>query len=215
MPHRDAKEIREQYVSQLGLELGATFHALFEELSWLHFKWRQYRVLFGYSDERVALLNKAAGAFFHVVQRILWDDVLLNIARLTDPARSAGKHNLSFAALPPLIEDAEFRAELSALIQKASDTAGFARDWRNRQLAHKDLDLAISDKARPLPAVSRKHVEDVLEAMRHVFNSVELKFIGSEVAFEHISGPPDDADLLLYALELAMQHEDFNYPSEA
>jgi len=47
--------------------------------------WVTYRQLFGTSPERVELLNRSAGGFFHSVQSLFMNDICLRICRLTDP----------------------------------------------------------------------------------------------------------------------------------
>ena len=59
----------------------------------------EFERLFG-DAEHVELLNLVGGAFFADVQRILWDDQLLRLTRLTDPPRTAGKDNLTVKRLP-------------------------------------------------------------------------------------------------------------------
>jgi hypothetical protein len=68
-------DIPNEYLKALGPELGAIYQALCNDVSWLHFKWKQYRILFAGSPERIDLLNGVAGAFFFIIQEVLHDDV--------------------------------------------------------------------------------------------------------------------------------------------
>ena len=52
-----------------------------------------YVELFG-KPSRIDLLNRASSPFFGMVQRVLWRDVLLHLARLTDPAKT-GRYETS------------------------------------------------------------------------------------------------------------------------
>ena len=98
-----AEQVLEKCIRDMGPELGPLYNELSDELVWLHAKWKQYRQLFGYSEERADLLNKASGYFFKIIQDALWDNIILHISRLTDPVKSAGKDNLTFLQLPDLI----------------------------------------------------------------------------------------------------------------
>ncbi len=69
---KSGDEVRADFVEKLGRERGLFFYALRNQLIWLH---------------AIALLNGRAPFFFRVVQVVLWDDVLLHIARLTDPPK--------------------------------------------------------------------------------------------------------------------------------
>jgi hypothetical protein len=127
----------------MGEDLGRFYHALSNELAWLYLKWGEYEALFGTKPSRIDLINKAAGEFFRIIQDGLWEDALLHIARLTDSPRSVGKDNLSIRGLPALIEKPELRQTVQELVDVALQKTGFARDWRNRHIAHKDLKLAL------------------------------------------------------------------------
>jgi AbiU2 len=73
----------------------------------------------------------------------LFETCVLRIARLTDPPKSVDKSNLTIQTLPDRVTDGTLIARLNVLIQDAKTAAAFCRDSRNRQLAHKDLDLAL------------------------------------------------------------------------
>ena len=94
-----AEQVREKHLRDMGPELGAVYNALDRDVAWLHAKWNQYRQLYARSPERIALLNQVAGHFFGVVQDTLFEDVLLHLARLTDPAKSVGNENLTLKRL--------------------------------------------------------------------------------------------------------------------
>ena len=68
---QSADEAKQAYVASMGESLGSIFHALWQEVAWLHFKWREYVVLFGTKQSRVALLNRAAPSFFRIVEDML------------------------------------------------------------------------------------------------------------------------------------------------
>jgi hypothetical protein len=91
------------------------------------------------SQERVDLLNAAAPAFFHELQRMIWEDVLLHLCRITDPIKTMGHDNLTIMRLPNAIPDLALRAVVKPLVDDAGQKTQFARDWRNRRLAHQEL----------------------------------------------------------------------------
>jgi hypothetical protein len=152
-----ADEARQSYIAAMGSELGPLCFELWNECVLLHWKWEEYVTLFGTSPGRINLLNDSAGAFFRIVQDSLWEDILLHISRLTDPPRSSGKDNLTLQRLARLVED-QLQPPLRTLLTTCSAACAFARDWRMRRIAHRDLALAleISVSARwHWPAVQR------------------------------------------------------------
>lgn len=203
---KSADRVQEEHLRVLGSKLGTVYHALYNEVTWLHAKWKQYRVLFGESPERVQLLNSVAGFFFRVIQDVLWEDVVLHVARLTDPPQSMGKDNLTLLRLPPLIDNARLSQNINSLVKTAKEEAFFARTWRHRHLAHRDLKLAVDAGAEQLPGISRENMEGALAAIRAVLNRVQGHYWDSEVAFTHFSAP-GDAETLVYYLKAGAKAE--------
>jgi len=188
----------------MGSDLGLVYNALWQQLAWLHSKWAEYIDLFGTKESRVTLMNEAAPRFFRVVQDSLFDDVLLHIARLTDPPKSAGRDNLTIQRLPSLIADPTMRAEVSAKIELAKKASAFCRDWRNRRIAHGDYDLALDRPATPLMEASRLKVREAMEALVDVINAVGLHYLDTTNLFN--AGPSHEGALsLLYVLDSGLQ----------
>jgi hypothetical protein len=73
----------------MGKDLGELFHATSSELTWIHWRWRQYRTLFGEKQSRIDLLNEAAPLFFRILHNVFFQDTLLVIARLVGPRECA------------------------------------------------------------------------------------------------------------------------------
>ncbi|GHD46910.1 hypothetical protein SAMN05216429_10956 [Marinobacter persicus] len=204
--YRTAEEARKAYIECMGQQLGEQFHELWQELAWLYAKWAEYVELFGTRSSRIDLLNQAAPHFFKIVQDSLWEDVILHIARLTDPPRSSGKENLTIQALPELIDDEATREKVRTLVSEAVETSDFCRDWRNRRIAHKDLKLALEDGVQPLKAASRERVRKALEAVSDVLNGITSHYSSSETVFE-TPAAPGGALTLLYRIDDGLRIE--------
>lgn len=198
MSYKTPEEVEQAYVNSMGPELGSLFHELSNECSLLHWKWGEYVILFGSRPERIDLLNEAAGAFFRLVQDNLLEGILLHIARLTDPKQSAGKKNLTLHRLPILgVPNAKAR------IDECSENAKFARDWRNRHIAHRDLGIALGEnskkKAEPLPPANQPAVQKCLDSIAKVLNGVQVHYCHSDFHYE-LTSPLPNAESLLYML---------------
>ena len=203
--YRTHEEVRDEYVQSMGSELGELYHELSDELTWLHMKWGQYRELFGKDPARIDLLNIVAPFFFGVLSRTLFEDILLHLARMTDPARSFGKDNLTVHKLPELIVDPTLRIDVELALGRVNLTCDFARQWRNRRLAHSDLLTARNPQL--LPAASRQCIEDALATIRELLNRLELHYRSSEVGYE-FTNEPGGAELLVYYLENGLESEE-------
>jgi hypothetical protein len=203
MISRTAEEAKNDSIAKMGKELGSIYSALWQEVAHLEGKWQQFLVLYGTNPERVDLLNDTAPYFFHLLQDILWENVVLHLARLTDPPTSLGKKdraNLSIQALPAFVTDQTFHGMVTTKVKVAIDATEFARDWRNRLLAHRDLSLAIDEHAKPLETATRDSARVALKAIEDVLNSVEAHYLSSETFYGAGGGGPGDAVCLLRAL---------------
>ena len=196
---RTAAEAKAHRISVMVQELGQFYDALWQQVAWLHRKWDEYVALFGTKPERISLLNEAAPSFFRVVQDSLWEGVLLHIARLTDSPQSVGKPNLSFRRLPPLIGHKETKEQVEEDLINAIEATGFCRDWRNRHIAHRDLNLALGLGAEPLKSASRAQVKAALEALAKILNTIESHYLDSTTFFD-FGSESGGAEALLYVI---------------
>jgi hypothetical protein len=163
--YRSDDEIKAECIARMDRRLGAISHRLYKECVWLHMKWREYVALYGVNTGRIDILNAAAPFSVRIVEDVVWNDVLLHIARLTDPPRTAQRREtLSIGQLPNFV-DATLQDAVRAGVEKAESRAKFARDWRHRKLAHADLQLALGN-AKPLEPASRAIVADALQGDR-------------------------------------------------
>lgn len=202
-----AEEVREEHVNGMGQDLGPLYHALWNELAWVESKWTEYVQLYGTKESRIDILNQAAGHFFKIVQDSLWDDILLHIARLTDPEKSMGKENLSIKKLPSSISDDTLKGKISELIGVADAKTDFCRDRRNRRIAHRDFRLAMKMGAEPLLPVSRAMVREALNSLADVLNAVSAHYLDSTTAYDHFIST-NGAEQLLYVIDDGLrEHE--------
>lgn len=207
MTHTTAAESRTANIAKMGEEVGAVYSALWQEVAWIHRKWADYVALFGTKPERLEFLNQAAPSFFRYVQDSIWEDVILHLARLTDPPKSAGKKNLSIKRLSEAVQHGPIGAQIQALVAVVHEKTEFARDWRNRKLANRDLDLALGLQVEPLAAASRLAVKDALSAMAVVLNAVALHYLDSTTMFE-MGFDGADAVGLLYVIRDGLRYEE-------
>jgi hypothetical protein len=202
MVNRTAAQAKTANIEKMGSALGAQYSALWQEVATIHLNWGEFVELYGTKPERLELINRAAGTFFGVVQRSLWEGVLLHLARLTDPSKSPGKDrfNLTIQNFPELIDDANTKREVSDLTQVAIEKTEFCRDWRNRHIAHRDLKLALDEPATPLARADKAKVDTALKAIVEVMNAVDIYFTGSETRYD-VQSTHQGAVGLLYILD--------------
>ncbi|WP_382326980.1 hypothetical protein ACFJGX_20955 [Hydrogenophaga sp. UC242_50] len=206
-----AEEARLRNVDVMGEELGSIYSQLWQELAWLYRAWAEYVTLFGTKESRVVLLNEAAPALTRLMQDTLWESVILHIARLTDPAKSMGKTNLSIRALEEATRDDVLKASVSGAVADALEASDFCRDWRNRRLAHRDLDLALKRGGEPLKSASRLQMHTALGSLSRVLNVLSLHYLDSTTFFDgalRFGGGSGGGMSLLYFLDSGLRAEE-------
>ena len=203
---RTYEEMQAHYIEKMGRELGELFKATSDELSWIHWRWSQYRILFGEKPSRIDLSNEGAPFFFQIIHNVLFEDTMLGIARIVGPSKSMGKANLTIQRFPDYLTDPELKAQIEALVEVAKKSCEFTIDWRHRRLAHRDLALALNDpKVTPLTPATRAQVEEALSALREILGCIEGKYSNAHTAY---SAPvPGDARQLLYYIKMGMLRE--------
>jgi hypothetical protein len=108
---------------------------------------------------------------------------------------------------PALVPDAGLRAKAEDLLRAVLARTEFARVWRNRRIAHRDLRTYRKQHPTPLPGASRQDVADALEAMRDLMNTLEYAFENGTTAFEAYIGS-GGADWLTACLEIGIRYRE-------
>lgn len=199
-------DVRAEHMRTMGADLGELYYGLWSEVSWLHLKWARFLALFAEKKERIDLMNSTAPAFFAELQRLLAEDVLVHISRLTDPPETrlgrVKKPNLTLQRLPGLLPDDAVRATVARKLAELDGKCCLARDWRNRWIAHRDLDLAMkTTDCRPLDRATRETIEEALAGIRDVMNTVLGHFKRARTLYEYTMVAPGDVEQLVYFLE--------------
>src|SRR4030042_5336764 len=69
--------------------------AIEDEFILLKYHWKIFCQLYGSGPENIELLNKSGSNVFQLLQKLIIDDAMLKLCRLTDPPKSAGKETAS------------------------------------------------------------------------------------------------------------------------
>lgn len=206
---KSAEEAKQFYIKHMGKELGELFHYLWQEFAWIYMKWNKYIMLYCEKNSRIKLMKDSAPLFFSLVQDLLWEETILSIARITDPPKSFGKDNLTIQKITEFIKDEEIDLKngMNELVDIVIESSDFCRDWRNRRLAHRDLQLAINDGIYPLKIATIGKTKKVLKSITEVLNLVEFHFTGSKTNFEIYIGDSGGVLSLLYIIDDGLKAE--------
>jgi len=201
--HRSAEEALKEDVAVLGIAYGTAFHHCKQELWRVSANWDRYETLFG-SQERVAILNSSSGNFWYVIQGVLFEHVMLGICRLTDPAGSKTRQNLSVSRLLE-VDPTSTKRGLESRVTAASRKSEFARSWRDKRIAHNDLTQITGAANLLAPATGRK-ISAALVAIHDVLRWVQGRYFNGDMYLLDLGD--SDANVLLGALTRAKALKD-------
>jgi hypothetical protein len=166
----------------------------------LHFKWKFFSQLFT-DPNRVKTLNATAASLFQSVEDSMLSDILLSIMRLTDPAKSLGKGNLSFENIIQEIPDGSLRKEVVNLLPLIKEKTKDIKTWRDKKLSHNDLQKALGSFS--LPPIQKKDLTGTLELIPRIMNLIHRHFSDTTVMYE-MCVTSNDGDALLFYLEYGL-----------
>jgi AbiU2 len=199
-------EVRDEYVQVMGPDLGNYYHELRNQFEWLRHKWNEFQELFERGPERIELLNTVASNFFYFLQKLMYEDAMLHLSRLTDPPKTkvGGQQceNLTVMGLAEKISVPSLKAKVQVEAEKVWTNCDFARDWRNKQLAHTDLATLRTSNAI-LPGVDSAKIKDALKSMHTLLSHVEEYYHRPPIAF---LADPWGAESLVHYLEATRPH---------
>ena len=160
-------ERRAQYIGAMGQLLGDLYHDLENEAAYLLHKWDEFDVLFNDEEGQLELLNRVAPNFFYRLRQRWYEDAMLHISRLTDPAESGGRSqaNVTIRRLPQTVVDPSLRAMVEAAVAAALARCAFARRWRDKRLAHGALEFSRRSSLASLPQATKAGVRDAIAAI--------------------------------------------------
>jgi hypothetical protein len=198
-------------MGQIPLDIEEVFKELKVEIVWLHARWIIYRQLFGHSEKRIELLNECARAFFYIIQDVIFGEVLVALSKLTDPARTGKRENLSLEQLQQRVEmqeEKQFAVHLKNILNNLHNKCQAFREWRNKKLAHLDLLTTRKSSLNPLPGISRQMIEDALKLVREYMNTIDLHFEGVETDYELFVMNGADGEALISLLKYGLRYEE-------
>ena len=173
---------------------------LWNNWSMLQFALDSYSELFRERETR-EILDPFGGEILALwIWPTLWNDLILRLTRLTDPAATGAKSNISLARLLEFCgDDDELRADIVRALEKARRATSPARDVRNKVIAHADEKQSlVGSKMGPQ---SLDEVAGATAAIYEVLEKFDLRRLDRHVMSEVVHHMP--AHRLIVQLESA------------
>lgn len=189
-------------------EVEEVYEPLWQQVCTLHSSWGMFCKLYT-KEETVRFLNKMAGGFFGMLQRILINEVLLSVSRLTNPPQSRvkkeEKDNLTLSLLVQRIDQTQYpklNAELEQQLKMVGAACEFTRPHRNKRIAHFDLETLLNAPATNLPIANKQKIDLAIKEISALINCVQNHFSGYKTVFELLT-LGDGTQLLINRLSQA------------
>ena len=167
---------------KLGDKDGAIVYGLVICWTWGRVKLDDYWKLFSKVEDLKDLNAITGGTFLWHIQQILWDDLILHVARLTDPCGTKDRGNLTIQRIPGFCEDPELRGEIQGRVNDAVGATRFVRDWRNKRIGHTDLSQFVDSSAEPLNRPSFEQVAKGLDSIHAVLSHFSMRLLKEDIA---------------------------------
>jgi hypothetical protein len=159
-----------------------TFQLLYGEYLEITEKAREYEQLYG-DEKLVRLLNDTAPFLFWLIQNTFYDDLILSLARLLDPARTLGNENMSLCYLIDLLktnQHCKLASRLETRLEKIKTDAKPIVLHRKKRIAHNGRAEAITDK-QTLPGVSWNIIKKAIGDACSFLSEFDREFTGSGI----------------------------------
>jgi HEPN superfamily AbiU2-like protein len=178
------------------------FQAIEKEFIQLNYRWEIFRQLYDSGQENVDLLNKSGSNVFQLMQKLLLDDVMMCLCRLTDRDKSMGNENASLKniykkiVLPDLIAE-----EVSELLTELDKHMKKITTLRNKALSHYDLTHALNTEL--LPKITYDEIDSSIETIRDILNKISGELLDSSNEYVPMIPFGHDGNKLLKTLRTA------------
>jgi len=174
----------------------------------LRYTWMNFRFLFAGEKKHVDMMNAAGPGFFAMTQRMIFDDVILAICRLTDPAANRSQENTTLKRLLQATDwqtsDPAKHVVFSTKITAVDVACDGCRQHRNKRISH--ADLAFSQKALTLPEATMKMIDGAVAGIEDFIRDINYELHPDvEQSFEIINGDRDVKHLIRHLENRASQ----------
>lgn len=212
---RTLSETKSQMIEKMGIEFGTYFHFIRFEIVLLTIKWSHFRTLFATKKSRIELMNETAPLHFQIMQKVLWENILLGICKITDVVETLKKEkNLSVREMPQFVNDIVFAKELENEISLIIEDVKEYKNVRHKLIAHNDYDSIINNKgALWLNGLTYDGMGKIVDHICTVFNKVSNKYLGEITLFD-INSEDRTALSLLRKLEKSLRFDESEYQNK-
>lgn len=154
-------------------DLENVLKAVFDQVVQLRVRWKIYCQLFDSGPANIELLNKSGSLVFSLFQKLILDDVIMSLSRLTDPKESCGNENASILNLVEKAKECLSETACAGVkdsIKELDKHVLKFRKHRHKRLAHADLNHKLDKSA--LASINHDELEKAMKTLQEIFTKV-------------------------------------------
>ena len=171
------------------------FLTLREQCRWLDACYTTFCALYESGEERKTLMQNTAHAFFYEHNRVLQQDFILQACKLTDPATTGKKRNLTFLQLNTMLTSQGLMTdEIAGISENLAKYRELVVDARHWIISHLDLDTAMAGD--DVGAHEKADLTGFLESMYRYTDAVGVVLGIGPLDYRGTSGAGDAHDLV-------------------
>ena len=147
--------------------------AIEREFIQLRYRWAILGQLFDSGQDNVDLLNKSGSNVFQLFQKLIIDDVMMSLCRLSDPPKSMGHENASLRNLISKLEQelpSTSREKIDAKLTELTEHLGEITILRNKALSHTDMTHALNTEMLPRPTYDE--IDGAIDSVENILNEI-------------------------------------------
>ena len=176
-------------------ELQKLFLSFRDQCIWMRCCYNTYSELYESGDRTKEVLQASAPRFFQDLNAILIEYVLLQICKITDPAESAGRKNLTFEHVNTALRDNHrMTDEIARFSCGLSRYRKLVKDSRNKLISHLDRESVLN--GLPIGEHPEKEVTAFFESLQGYVDAVGNAVGVGPLDFRTTAGPGDVLDLI-------------------
>lgn len=204
-------EVADQYAAIFGKKDGQIVKNLSFKVSNLALRWQMFLYFFCGPTERVDVLNEASGRTAKVLTSLLWDDALLRVRQMTDPAKTKWNDNLSLEHLVRVAHKIN-GIDLEGDRLRTLEACRPAKEYATKNLAHLDLEHALGDQTTN---VTRGQTTEAIRAICKFVQEFHLQVRDTTYVILPIGNSEDESQFLLRLYQGNRAEKDLKAASRA
>lgn len=181
-----------RYIEKFGPKDGPIIRNITFKAATLAWRWRVFLYFFCGPRERVDVLNEASGMMAKLLRDLLWNDTLMRIRQMTDPAKQKANNNLSLEHLVRIAADKS--VNMSDGYAEAQLRCKLAKTYATKNLAHLDLGHALGDE---ISNVTRGQTTEAIRAICGFVHKFHFEFLDTDYQLMPMTHHDDEDQFLL------------------